>query len=266
MSLKDKLEELLKGSNESYVVIAKYLISRKSYAGLKLKDIGRECHVSSATVVRFSQYLGFDGFADLKYHLANELEKERSQFEADLHISRENPRYWEMIVDACKTSEKLFDKEKQERFLQMLDEAREIILIGLGSSYLAAKDFEIRFTRLGLKCRAIEDIIVQQFAIKNASEKSLVIVFCYSGATWATMENLRLARGKNAKTILWTCDKNSHLQDACDLLIPIHSPEPSHLRNSTSSRIAIFFIIDLIYFSYIDKKNLHLEAYMDYSP
>ena len=263
MSLKEKLEQLLNGKNASYISIARYLINRKSYAGLKLKDVGRECHVSSATVVRFCQNLGFDGFADLKYHLTHELEKDRSQFEADIHISRENPRYWEMILDACKTSEQLFGREKQERFLELLEHAREIILIGLGTSYLSAKDFEIRFTRIGLKCRAIDDIILQKFAIKNTDENSLVIVFCYSGATSAVMDNLRLARSKNAKTILWTCEDNAPLEKECDLTIFIHSPEPSYLRNSTSSRIAIFFIIDLVYFAYINRKNIHLENYMD---
>ena len=66
-----------------------------------------------------------------------------------------------------RTSEQLFGREKQERFLELLEHAREIILIGLGTSYLTAKDFEIRFTRIGLKCRAIDDIIsCTKFAIK----------------------------------------------------------------------------------------------------
>ena len=263
MSLKDKLEEVQKGKNASYTLIARYLLERKHYDGLKLKDIGKECHVSSATVVRFCQNLGFDGFGDLKYHLTNELQRDRRQFETDLYQCRENPVYYQMIEDACKISVKLFKKEKQERFLELLEQAKEIILIGLGTSYLMAKDFEIRFGRIGLKCRAIDDIMVQKFAIKNTDENSLVIVFCYSGTTAATMDNLKLARQKGAKVILWTCDGNRHLEGECDLAVYIHSTEPNHMRISTTSRIAILFLIDMLYFTYVNRKNLHLENYTD---
>lgn len=263
MNVKDGLEELKKGKNESYALIAEYLLNRKSYSGLKLKEVGKECHVSSATVVRFCQSLGFDGFADLKYHLTNELQKDRRQFETDLHLCRENPVYYQMVEEACKTSERLFHQAKQEQFLRLLDEAKEIVLIGLGTSYLMAKDFEIRFGRIGLRCRAIDDIMVQKFAIKNAGPDSLVIVFCYSGTTKATMDNLRLAHSRNARVILWTCDMNTQFEELCDLVVYIHSSEPNHMRISTTSRIAILFLIDMIYFTYVNRKNLRLEDYTD---
>lgn len=69
MNLKDQLQTMANGKNASYSAIADYLLARKSYAGLKLKEVAHACHVSDATVVRFCQNLGFDGFSDLKYNL-----------------------------------------------------------------------------------------------------------------------------------------------------------------------------------------------------
>ena len=105
--------------------------------------------------------------------------------------------------------------------------------------------------------------MLQKFAIKNTNADSLVIAFCYSGSTQAVMENLQLAREKKAKTILWTCDSNTHLEQDCDLTVYIHSSEPNHLRISTTSRIATLYLIDLIYFTYVNNKNLKLENYTD---
>lgn len=263
MNLKDQLQTMANGKNASYSAIADYLLARKSYAGLKLKEVAHACHVSDATVVRFCQNLGFDGFSNLKYNLTNVLQQKWRQFETDLHLCRENPVYFQRVEESCHVTEQLFTREKQEQFLSMLDEVKEIILIGLGTSYLVAKDFEIRFGRIGLRCRAIEDIILQEFAIKNTNADSLVIAFCYSGSTQAVMENLRLAREKKAKTILWTCDSNTHLEQDCDLTVYIHSSEPNHLRISTTSRIATLYLIDLIYFTYVNNKNLKLENYTD---
>lgn len=172
MNLKDQLQTMAKGKNASYSAIADYLLARKSYAGLKLKEVAHACHVSDATVVRFCQNLGFDGFSDLKYNLTNVLQQKWRQFETDLHLCRENPVYFLRVEESCHVTEQLFTREKQEQFLSMLDEVKEIILIGLGTSYLVAKDFEIRFGRIGLRCRAIEDIMLQKFAIKNTNADS----------------------------------------------------------------------------------------------
>ena len=68
---------------------------------------------------------------------------------------------------------------------------------------------------------------------------------------------------EKAKTILWTCDSNTHLEQDCDLTVYIHSSEPNHLRISTTSRIATLYLIDLIYFTYVNNKNLKLENYTD---
>lgn len=263
MSLKNELESITKGKNYSYSVIALYLLKLDHYAGLKIKEVSECCHVSGATVVRFCKSLGYHGFSELKYYLTNELGRDRKQFVTDLRQCKENPVYYQMVETACKKSEELFTEEKQEKFLSLLDTCKEIILIGLGTSYLMAKDFEIRFGRIGLKCRAIDDIMLQKFAIKNATGESLVIAFCYSGATKAIMDNVKLARSRKAKVIFWTCDMNTQFEDKFDLTVYIHSSEPNHMRISTTSRMAILFLIDMIYFTYVNIKGLQLEDYTD---
>lgn len=87
MNLKDQLQTMANGKNASYSAIADYLLARKSYAGLKLKEVAHACHVSDATVVRFCQNLGFDGFSDLKYNLTNEVPAEKGHYFAMFTIS-----------------------------------------------------------------------------------------------------------------------------------------------------------------------------------
>lgn len=263
MDLKSELEGMTKGNNYSYSVIAEYLLNLKEYGGIKIKDVSKSCHVSGATVVRFCKSLGYKGFAELKYCLCNELGRNRKQFVTDLKQCKENPVYYQMVEAACRKSEELFTEEKQEKFLTLLDFCNEIILIGLGTSYLMAKDFEIRFGRIGLRCRAIDDIMLQKFAIKNTTNESLVIAFCYSGTTKAIMDNVALAKNKGAKVIFWTCDTNTQFETQFDLTVYIHSSEPNHMRISTTSRMAILFLIDMIYFTYVNMKGFKLENYTD---
>ena len=45
MNLKDQLQTMAKGKNASYSAIADYLLARKSYAGLKLKEVPATCRM-----------------------------------------------------------------------------------------------------------------------------------------------------------------------------------------------------------------------------
>lgn len=263
MGLKAALEQLSQGKNKSYSEIAKYLLERRSYDDLKIKDISKLCHVSNATVTRFCQNLQFEGFADMKYHLMNGLWEDRRKFERSLREGGKGSAYQTVVTQACIESERMFSPEKRKRFLDLMENAKEIILIGLGTSALMAKDFEIRFARIGVKTRAIEDVVLQRFTLKNLDKDSLVIAFCYSGTTRFTMENLKIAKEREARTVLWTEEHNTQFENENDLVIYIHSHEPSHIRNSTSSRIAMMYLIDVLYFEMISKKNIHVEHYID---
>ena len=55
------------------MVIWKYILNHRSQIRhISIHDLAKECCVSSTTIVRFAQKLGFDGFSDLKSSLKRE--------------------------------------------------------------------------------------------------------------------------------------------------------------------------------------------------
>ncbi len=82
-----RLEEVINSHrqelNDTDMMLYKYILQhRKAIPRISIHELARCCAVSSATVVRFAQKLGFDGFGELKAFLKMEEPME--------HYNREN--------------------------------------------------------------------------------------------------------------------------------------------------------------------------------
>ena len=83
-----RLEEIINQHrselNDTDMLIYKYILQHRSEARhISIHLLAKNCAVSSATIVRFAQKLGFDGFGDLKAVLKLE-EGERSYYSEDV--------------------------------------------------------------------------------------------------------------------------------------------------------------------------------------
>lgn len=77
-----RLEEIVnnhrQGLNDTDMVIYKYILQhRKEARHISIHELAKQCAVSSTTVVRFAQKLGFDGFGELKAILKIEEPEEK---------------------------------------------------------------------------------------------------------------------------------------------------------------------------------------------
>jgi RpiR family glv operon transcriptional regulator len=83
-----RLEEIINRHrqelNDTDMLIYKYILQhRAEVRHISIHELAKSCAVSSTTIVRFAQKLGFDGFGDLKAVLKLE-EGERSYYSADV--------------------------------------------------------------------------------------------------------------------------------------------------------------------------------------
>lgn len=76
--------------NQTDIVIVQYIMNHRSQMRhISIHDLAKKCCVSSTTVVRFAQKLGFDGFSDLKALLKREYPAKKMQSQ-DILLSLEN--------------------------------------------------------------------------------------------------------------------------------------------------------------------------------
>ena len=73
MRIEEMINEHKQSLNPTDMVIWRYILNhRDQIRRISIHELARECCVSSTTIVRFAQKLGFDGFGDLKSSLKRE--------------------------------------------------------------------------------------------------------------------------------------------------------------------------------------------------
>ncbi len=65
---------------------------------------------------------------------------------------------WHNIYEAFQETHIHLDTVQMNQMIERLHEAGEIVVLGLGSSWIIAKDLELRFKRIKKNCQALNDI------------------------------------------------------------------------------------------------------------
>jgi RpiR family glv operon transcriptional regulator len=84
MRLEEIINQHMKDLNDTDMVIWKYILQHRAAAQhISIHELARACCVSSTTVVRFAQKLGFDGFGEMKAIMKME-EPEQALYHTDV--------------------------------------------------------------------------------------------------------------------------------------------------------------------------------------
>lgn len=263
--IKHRIKELKNGKNDVYASIADYILLCPDVRKLKIRFIIDHCHVSSSSVVRFCQELGFSGFSEMKYALMKEEDQRRYTHLDRFTMSENADRHLNEIAVSFMQTRDLLSESVLAAVIQSIHDAQQILVFGLGSSYIVALDLEMRFARLKKQIKAMNDINLQYFSARNADPETLVIGICYSGETKDILHHLKVAKEEGSRVLLITNEKNRHFETMFDMVIYIHSSEPTASRISATSRLTMLYIIDLIYLSYLDQTMEESKAILDHN-
>lgn len=157
-------------------IIARYIVNNpEKVTRMKIKDITDKLYISKASLVRFCQKLGYDGFIDLKNQLKLELIEENDNV---LMESTENNSIIQLVSDYKKVLNRYL-KFVKEKDLQELIEAmymnEYIIIYGVGSFSILAEEFAIRLKKIGIHAEHIAYKYEMELMIKHLKPNSMVI-------------------------------------------------------------------------------------------
>jgi DNA-binding MurR/RpiR family transcriptional regulator len=172
-------------------------------------------------------------------------EKEEKEISDITRLVRKN--YKDILFKAFE----LIDEEQMRRIATRLSNTEYTVPVyGMGSSGYVAREFQLRFMRLGLDVIAITD---SQMIAMNASlvkRGSLVLAFSISGKSKEILEGIKKAKQNGAKVVLFTASKDKKLAEFCDEIVEV--AYLTELENGTkiSPQISILIILDVLYSYY----------------
>jgi len=178
---------------------------------LTIRDLARRSFSSPSSVVRICRVIGFQGYKELRHALTLELAtlgENGSHREKDITPQDSLQEIVDKVthknIQSLLDTQRLLLLDELEQCVELIANARTVLLFGIGSSLCVAKDTYLKFLRLDKPCVVNEDSHSQLLQARNATAQDVGIVFSYSGQT---MEMIQ-------------CIKEMKAQSLCEFLIP----------------------------------------------
>ena len=218
---------------------------------LTVSDTAVAAGTSAATVVRCCQALGFRGFHDLKLALAKEVMPTRQAMPGS--IEKDDPpsvilgKVLASDLEAIERSAATIDAQVFEEAIRLLEKARRILFVGVGTSAPLAQDAAYRFLTIGLHAEAPADVHVQHVAASLLTPDDACFAISHTGSTRETVSCVATAKAAGAGTLALTSYAHSPLTELSDLVLLAGSAETALRLEAMASRIAHLVIIDALY-------------------
>ena len=126
--------------------IANYFIDQVEDEDLSSKAVSQRLYVSEASLSRFAKKLGFSGYRQFLFAYQDSHQSSR-------HLDLLTKQVLNSYQKVLEKTYSLIDNDQMVRIAKMLDEYNRVYIYGIGSSSVVAREFKLRFMRLGLFSR-----------------------------------------------------------------------------------------------------------------
>ncbi len=232
--------------------VASYILEHcDMVASMPIGELAEKAGVVKSVVTRFCQSLGFSGYTELKLSLSRELARnEQFNYSPYIHASDAPDAILDKIFSAnIKTLHDTasgLNRKALQGVVDLLAEAKNIYIYGIGTSAGIVSDFQYRLMQLGFTVFCFTDIVTMKVSTLNIKPGDAAIGISNSGRTVATVDALRLAREKGAKTACVTSYPDSEITKHSDYPLVIFTDEIRYPIEAISARIAHISVLDSI--------------------
>lgn len=238
--------------------VADYVLANEMECSrISLEKLAKRSGVSQPTVMRFVKAMGFEGFKEFRYQIIQQMsERDNRQKETyamydypirpDDDVKQIPAKVVASTVKIIENMLKSISGEEFEKAIQMLTDARKIVLCGVENSSAAAKDLMTKLLYLGYDCRFDEDYYIQHICAAALTGKDVMVGISYSGQSKDTVDIMKAAKKAGAQTICITNFRESRISRWSDVIL-CSSQEQWMYGDSIFSRSPQIVINDMIY-------------------
>ncbi len=243
LDLQSRIKDNFKDFSEGQILIAEYLLNHSDKAAFfTAANLGKVVGVSESTVVRFANFLGYDGYPALQRDLQNRIKNKLTTVNRLKKSIRsvnggENILYEVLRNDMENINKTMNDisLESFDKFIEEMLKANSIYIVGLRTA--ASLAYFMGFT-LNLLLKNVTTItfgVSDLFErLININEKDLLIGISFPRYTLRTVEIMEYAKKKGAKTAAITDSVMSPLAQLADISVLANSNLNSFIDSFTA--------------------------------
>lgn len=244
--------EYLSNNNK---LIAYYLIKNaQNIVWMPAEILAKEIGVSQASVTRFCKYFGFDGYAQLKIALSQEIPvySQYTMFNDRPEDFKNNIAKELLNQNAASLNDTLtmLSQDDVMKAAEQIHKANKIVCAGVGASDLVCQDMVSKLLRIQKDVSYFHDNDSRKIAVSNLKDQDLLFLVSYSGRKKETLELAAIAREKGVPVIALTRIGDTPLAKLASISFGAASLEKEYRTAATTSRITHLYLIDIIFYTY----------------
>mgnify|MGYP000936343305 CR=1 FL=1 len=243
--------------------VADYILNNMNESAfLSVVEIGTKCGASKATVVRFAQTIGFEGFIDFRNGLHSAVQTKFSNMDRFPLISNSDKETINAVAQQeVKNINQTIESLNLEAFngiINLCNKSNAVYTFGHGISALMSQILALSLNQVGVKTISLVSThmsIEEQMMFLSSND--VVIFFSFSTYSQFTIDAARKASEKGAKVVVISDAKNSAIVPLStynlfvqheNVLIPNSFAAISVLINALTSELSVL----------IKEKNINL--------
>ncbi len=229
-------------------------------------EIAEAAGVSVATVNRFCQSIGCEGFREFQIMLAQSVAVSMQYLGGPSRDSSESDQLvtqvFGALVDTLHLARSQLNSDAIAEATDALANARRIAFIGVGGgSANVAREGANRFFRLGILAEAHADGYFQRMLASTLEPGDILFAISSSGQPTELLDSVDIARQYGATTLSLT-RTGSSLAERSDIAIELAIPEDQDIYKPSASRLVFMAIIDVLAAGAARKRPERVKEYL----
>ena len=253
-----RLRENINDFSKTEKIAAEYILNHLDDMGdISIQELAENADVSTSSILRMARSIGYKGYAEFRKSLITSIALAESNKKiSDEDINEEDSidniihKITSKNVQSLLDTETVMSSSSLKKSVDLIRKSNQILLYGLGASYIAAKDLYLKFVRISKPCIINEDWHLQLISARNATPKDVAIVFSYSGQTTEIIECLKYLKENKTPIIAITRCVDTPISKLADIKLYTTSNESLFRTAAMSSRISSLNVVDILYTCY----------------
>ena len=219
--------------------------------------VARQCHTSETTVLRFCRAIGLAGYPELRLALARAAQEEEDEQTSTGPVGSDiSPT--DSLADvvakithadarAVEDTAAVLDLDTLQSAIDAVIQASRIDIYGIGASALVGKDLQQKLHRIGRVSFGWSEAHLALTSAAVLGSDDVAVGISHTGTTIDTIDALRVARERGARTIAVTNFAGSPIAGVADLLLTTAARETTFRSGAMASRIAQLALVDCLF-------------------
>lgn len=261
-----KLREVKKDLSAKELIVAEFIQNHvQELKNTSIQALAKLNHVSTSTILRLCNKMGYCGFSDFKIDLISSQPKKLSteilQDDINLNdpIQDVNCKVQAMEKSSIDETHSIVNLKSLDHAIDLIITSHKIVIFGVGSSGLVGKELEYQLIKIKKDVNCHFDAHISRSIVSTLDNNDLVIIISHSGETPECVELLKLAEHLKVPSIAITKMGQSQISLLANIVLHTTSMEHASRLIPIRSKISQISVVNMLLTNlFIRKYDEHL--------